>query len=231
VNGRVVRDPLAWIDLESDRLAADSGIGLKPLGPPTETVCLLLHKPPGVVTTRSDERGRPTVYDLIPRAARGKWIFPVGRLDKDSEGLLLLTNDGGLGDRLTDPGRHVGKTYLVTLDAPLGEMEQRRWARGLDIGGARTGPAVVRHERGAVYRVTLTEGRNRQIRRMAEAVGRKVVRLVRHAIGPLRIDGLAPGGWRYLDAREINALDPAGPDVRRRTAEGKARGKPALRRR
>ncbi len=211
MNGRIERDPLAWVDLERDRLSADKGGGPSPLRPPARTVCLLLYKPRGLVTTAGDERGRSTVYDLLPPEARRWGLFPVGRLDKESEGLLLFTNDGPLGDALTDPSRHVAKAYLVTLDRPLSETGLRRWAKGVVIDGRPTMPAVIRPREGGVYEVRLIEGRNRQIRKAAALLGREVRRLQRLSIGPLRTEHLVPGGWRLLEGREIQALREACP--------------------
>jgi 23S rRNA pseudouridine2605 synthase len=165
-----------------------------------------LHKPRGCVTTRSDERGRATVYDLLPAAHRGRWLFPVGRLDKDSEGLLLFTDDGALAHRLTDPAAHVEKVYRVLLDRELSAHRLRRFAAGVVVEGRRTLPAAIEPEGGRWYRVRLREGRNRQIRRMAEALGARVERLVRVAIGPVALAGMEPGEVREVSARELVAL-------------------------
>lgn len=173
---------------------------------------LALHKPPGYVTTRSDELGRKTVYDLLPPDRRDGWLFPVGRLDKDSEGLLLLTNDGAWADALTDPARHVPKVYRVKLDRKPGPVDLERFRTGIVLDGSKTAPAGAEPEGGGWYRVTLTEGRNRQIRRMFHALGYKVKRLVRVSIGPLGLGDLEPGRLRDLTAEEADALrDAAGP--------------------
>jgi 23S rRNA pseudouridine2605 synthase len=169
-------------------------------------VYLAMHKPPGYVTTRSDELGRKTIYDLLPPEWRGDWIFPVGRLDRDSEGLLLLTNDGAWADGLTDPARHVAKVYLVKLDRKPGPVDLERFRTGIDLDGRPTAPAGVAAEGGDWYRVTLMEGRNRQIRRMFHALGYKVKRLVRISIGSLEMGEMASGSVRALSGAEADAL-------------------------
>ena len=136
VDGLVVTDPLTWVDLDHQRITRRGQTLEK------TTMVLALHKPPGVVTTRSDERGRSVVYDLLPPGL--PWLFPVGRLDAESEGLLILTNDSALSLRLTDPQHHVPKTYQVTLtDRPSPEI-LRRLAEGVDLSDGRTRPARVR---------------------------------------------------------------------------------------
>jgi 23S rRNA pseudouridine2605 synthase len=197
VDGRVVTDPLTWVDLDRQHVTHDGR------DPTPVSVTLALHKPPGVVTTRRDERGRPTVYDLLPPGL--PWVFPAGRLDADSEGLLILTSDAGLAVRLTEPEHRVPKTYRVTLDAPPTDEELQRLREGVDLPDGRTRPAEVRRLGGRQSRVVeiiLTEGRNRQVRRMAKAVGRKVRRLVRVAVGGLELGDLPPGSCRMLDEAE-----------------------------
>lgn len=210
VNGKPAVSPEQWVELGADRIEAlpapeggeKGGKGEAPAG----RVYLALHKPPGYVTTRSDELGRKTVYDLLPPAWAGEWIFPVGRLDKDSEGLLLLTNDGAWADALTDPARHVAKIYRVKVDGKPGPADLERFRTGIELDGAPTAPAGIEPEGAGWYRVTLTEGRNRQIRRMFHALGYKVKRLVRVAIGPLELGALAPGQARALSGRESESL-------------------------
>jgi 23S rRNA pseudouridine2605 synthase len=195
VDGRVVTDPLTWVDLDRQRITRR---GEPAPGPATLT--LALHKPRGVVTTRRDERGRRTVYDLLPPGL--PWVFPAGRLDADSEGLLILSGDAALAVRLTEPAHRIPKTYHVTLDAPTAEADLDRLRRGVDLPGGRTRPARVRRlggEGSPVLEIVLTEGRNRQVRRMAAAVGRRVRRLVRVAIGGLELGNLPPGACRVLD--------------------------------
>jgi 23S rRNA pseudouridine2605 synthase len=198
VDGRVVTDPLTWVDLDRQRITRRGEEA-----PGRALLVLALHKPRGVVTTRSDERGRPTVYDLLPPGL--PWLFPAGRLDADSEGLLVLTGDAALALRLTEPAHRVPKTYRVTLDAPPAEADLERLRRGIDLADGRTRPARVRRVGGAaspVLEVVLTEGRNRQIRRMAAAVGRRVRRLVRVAVGGLQLGDLPPGACRVLGEAE-----------------------------
>jgi pseudouridine synthase len=199
----VVTDPLTWVDLDRQRIEWEGG----PAEAPARVV-LALHKPRGVVTTRSDERGRRTVYDLLPEGL--PWVFPVGRLDADSEGLLIVTNDSQLAVRLTEPEQHVPKTYHVTLrGTPTPEtLEQLR--QGLDYGEGPTRPAEVRVLGGrkdtTVVEMVLTEGRNRQVRRMWASVGHRVVRLVRVAIGAYRLGDLPAGESRVLDAEAVRQL-------------------------
>jgi pseudouridine synthase len=203
VDGRVVTDPLSWVDLDRQRITR-GGQDAEPAPPLT----LALHKPRGVVTTRRDERGRRTVYDLLPAGL--PWIFPVGRLDADSEGLLILTNDSALAVRLTDPDHDVPKTYHVTVrgSPTLDDLEALR--RGVDLTDGRTRPAGVRSVssvgRGAVVEMVLTEGRNRQIRRMWAALGYRVRRLRRVAIGGYALGDLPAGAYRQLGAREFARL-------------------------
>lgn len=210
VNGKPAHSPEQWVDLEEDRIEALPAPGEHPEGnervTPDRRAYLAMHKPPGYVTTRSDELGRKTVYDLLPPEWAGGWVFPVGRLDKDSEGLLLLTSDGTWSDALTDPARHVPKVYRVKLDGRPGPADLERFRAGIPLDGKPTAPAGVEAEGAGWYRVTLTEGRNRQIRRMFHALGYKVKRLVRVSIGPLALGDLAPGGVRELSARERDSL-------------------------
>lgn len=221
VNGKVADSPDQWVELGLDRIevaqvdrsgpprgdrVADTGHA--PVTP-AERIYLALHKPRGYVTTRSDELGRKTVYDLLPPEWASGWIFPVGRLDRDSEGLLLLTNDGTWADRLTDPERHVAKVYRVKLDRDPGPRELERFRSGIELDGSPTAPAGLEAEGQGWYRVILTEGRNRQIRRMFHALGYKVKRLVRVSIGPLELGDLAAGSLRALSGREAEELPGA----------------------
>lgn len=203
VDGRVVLDPLTWVDLDRQRVTL-AGRGAEP----KRLVTLALNKPAGIVTTRSDERGRRTVYDLLP--ADLPWVFPAGRLDADSEGLLILTNDSSLAMRLTDPDAHVPKTYQLTLAAKPSAAELRQIREGMTLSDGATRPAKVHilEERpdGVVVELVLTEGRNRQARRMFAALGHRVRRLVRVAIGGYRLGDLPSGKHVVLAAADIAKL-------------------------
>jgi len=206
VNGRVVQNPDHWVDLEQDCVRLDG----RPLSPKRK-VYLLLYKPAGYLTTRTDPSGRPTVYDLLEHCSQ--WVFPVGRLDRDTSGLLILTNDTELGERLTNPAYKTPKTYLVKTAAKLDDAALERLRRGVALRGEEdrpTLPAEVRRVRDSArhtwLEITITEGRNRQVRRMIEAVGSKVLKLVRTRIGPLEIGELPIGRWRELTLEEIRLL-------------------------
>jgi 23S rRNA pseudouridine2605 synthase len=196
------------VDPGSDAVAVD-GV---PVGVRPGLVYYLLNKPPGVVSTASDPQGRPVVTGLVPSTPP---VHPVGRLDAASEGLLLLTNDGELTFRLTHPSFGVEKEYLVAVEGIVKPGALRRLREGVDLGDGRTSPARVARIGDDVLRITIHEGRNRQVRRMCDAVGHPVRRLVRTRIGPIRIGQLAPGAWRELSQREVRALEksvgPSGP--------------------
>jgi 23S rRNA pseudouridine2605 synthase len=216
VNGEAALSGDQWVEIGADRIEVDgraappdasAQAGAGEAG--RERVYLLLHKPPGYVTTRSDELGRKTVYDLLPEDLRTRWLFPVGRLDLDSEGLLLMSDDGAWSDSLTDPESHVDKEYRVKLDGRPLPAELESFRSGILLQGRLTRPAQVREEDAGWYRVTLREGRNRQIRRMFHALGYKVKRLVRVSMGPLGLGDLAAGAIRRLGQEEIEALRKA----------------------
>lgn len=205
VNGRLCRDPRAWVDPRSDRLNV-SGTPVRP----ARSVTILLHKPAGIVTSRSDERGRKTVYSLLPEEI--PYVFPVGRLDRESSGAILLTNDTRLGDSLTDPSRHVEKTYRVTLDRPLGAADIARFRNGTRLpSGERLRSVQVRPLSGPSpeYEFILSEGKNRQIRKMCQDAGCRVLSLHRTAIGPLSLGSLAVSKFRFITEEEIAALASA----------------------
>jgi pseudouridine synthase len=203
VNGRVVRDPDLWIDLQRDRVRVDN----RPLAA-RQRVYLLLYKPAGYLTTYRDPKGRPTVYDLI--ADVGSFVVPVGRLDLDTSGLLLMTNDTQFAERITNPESHVPKTYRVKTSPLLTDAQLQQLRDGIELADGPTRPAPVRRIRDSArhthFEITLTEGRNRQVRRMVEALGAKVVELVRVKIGAIGIGTVAMGRWRRLTAREIEAF-------------------------
>jgi 23S rRNA pseudouridine2605 synthase len=206
VNGKVVENPDAWIDLGRDRVRFDG----EPLEK-RERVYVLLYKPTGYITTYKDPEGRPTVYELTKEI--GTFISPVGRLDLDTSGLLLLTNDTQLAEQVTNPDSHIDKTYLVKASRVLTEEDLDRLRSGIVLRDGPTRPArVVRLRDSAKYthfEITLTEGRNRQVRRMVEAIDATVLKLVRVQIGPLRIGTLPIGMWRHLTPGEIDALKRA----------------------
>jgi pseudouridine synthase len=203
VNGKVVTNPDHWVDFEKDRIALDG----KPLRA-AKPAYILLYKPKGYLTTWRDPGGRPTIYDLAGDA--GTWLAPVGRLDLDTSGLLLLTNNTAFADRITDPAHKVPKTYQVKAATLLTDEQIGRLRRGVELSDGPTRPAIVERLRDGPkhthLEITITEGRNRQVRRMLEAVDSKVSKLVRTAIGPIRIGDLAIGKWRHLTEEEVRAL-------------------------
>jgi pseudouridine synthase len=174
-------------------------------------VYYLLAKPEGVISTSEDTHGRPTVVDLVPDTPR---VYPVGRLDADSEGLLILTNDGELTLRLTHPRHQIPKTYVALADGEVTDQSLRRLTDGVELedGIARAHAARIidRTRERTLVEVVMTEGRKREVRRMLDHVGHPVERLMRTAIGPLRDQRLKPGEWRTLGVREVRALYRAG---------------------
>lgn len=203
VNGAVVENPATAVRAGRDRVEVDG----RAVGQRQASVYLLLNKPAGVVTTASDPQGRRTVLDLVE--AGGTRLYPVGRLDFDSEGLLFLMNDGRLAFRLTHPRYEVEKTYRAELDGPLEDLALQQIRQGLVLEDGPTRPAEARRVPGSggrVLDVTIHEGRNRQVRRMFEAVGRSVVRLRRIRFAGVELGGLAPGRWRALRHAEVLAL-------------------------
>lgn len=194
------------VDVASDRVAVDgTEVGVLP-----GLVHYLLNKPEGVVTTASDPQGRPAVIDLVPAEPR---VFPVGRLDVGTEGLLILTNDGALAEQLTHPSHGVEKEYLVAVDATPAPAAIRALREGVQLVDGMTAPAKVSVIGPGLLRLTIHEGRNRQVRRMLEAVGHPVQRLVRTRIGPLSDRRLRPGEWRPLELDEVRALSRASASV------------------
>jgi len=193
------------VDTEHDTVEVDGvPIGLKP-----GLVYYLLNKPTGVVTTAYDPQGRPTIVELVPAEPR---VYPVGRLDQGTEGLILLTNDGDLAHRLAHPSHGVEKEYLAEVEGQPGGGAVRRLREGIELEDGMTAPAKVSQPSPGVLRITIHEGRNRQVRRMCEAVGHPVQRLIRVRIGPLRDAQLAPGQWRELTQAEVRSLVEAASD-------------------
>ena len=204
VNGRVVRDPNCWVNHQQDVFHLD-GQRLKA----ARRAYLLFYKPRGIITSHGDPQDRKTVYEYL--GAMKSWIAPVGRLDKETSGLLLLTNDAEFADFVTNPESRIPKTYYLKLSGLVSDEVLARLAAGVEMKrGDWARPESVRRveDRGKYswLEVVLTEGKNREVRRMMEAVGFKVLKLVRTRIGPLTLDGLQVGKWRELTPREVAAL-------------------------
>jgi 23S rRNA pseudouridine2605 synthase len=201
VDGEVVTDPARDVD-ETTRVEVD---GRRVEAEPREVHAL--NKPAGVVSTARDTHGRPTVTALVPSERR---LYPVGRLDADTTGLILLTNDGELANQLTHPRYEVPKTYVARVEpAPVREPAMRALREGVELEDGTTSPARVRQPRPGVLEIQIGEGRKRQVRRMVEAVGHRVTALERVAFGPLRLQRLAEGEHRRLSAAEVERLRAA----------------------
>ena len=190
------------VDVETALIELDGA----PIGVRPDLVHYLLNKPAGVVTTADDPHGRPTVVGLVPTEPR---VFPVGRLDFATEGLLLLTNDGELAHRLTHPSFGVEKEYVAELQGSPSRATLRRLREGIELDDGVTAPARAALLEPSVLRLTIHEGRNRQVRRMCDAIGHPVVRLIRTRIGPLADRSLTPGAWRELTGDELRSLQRA----------------------
>ena len=203
VNGSLAESPGLPVRPGKDKVEVDG----KPVGHRQAYMYVVVNKPLGVVTTARDPQGRKTILDLVP--AEGTRLYPVGRLDYDSEGLLFLMNDGRLAFRLTHPRYEVTKTYRVELDRLFEDLALQQVERGLILDDGPTRPAVVKRVPGTggrVIDITIHEGRNRQVRRMIEAVGFTVTRLRRIRFAGLELEGLSPGQWRTLRPSEVQAL-------------------------
>ncbi len=201
VNGRVVRDPERWVEPRKDSVHLD-GNRLKQ----ARKLYLLFYKPKGVITSHGDPNYRKTVYDCLGPGVG--WVSPVGRLDKDTSGLLLLTNDTEFANRVTDPASQTPKTYLVKANMLVDDELISRMAQGLEMKrGDWARPQSVRRleDRGKYswLEIVLTEGKNREVRRLLEAVGLKALKLVRTKIGPCTLEGLQVGQWRPLRPSEL----------------------------
>jgi 23S rRNA pseudouridine2605 synthase len=203
VNGRVVENPDTWIDFNQDKILFDN----KPLQSKSK-LYILLYKPTGYITTFKDPEGRPTVYDLIQDI--DTFVSPVGRLDLDTSGLLILTNDTQFAERLTNPDHKVPKTYLVKCADLIPDESIERLRKGVELSDGTTRPAEVKRVRDSGkythLEIRISEGRNRQVRRMIEAIDSKVLKLVRTAIGPIRIGDLKIGDHRELSPAELRAI-------------------------
>lgn len=221
VNGRLVQTPDHWVDLERDVVTLDD----KPLRE-RRRIYLALYKPKGYITSYGDPQGRPTVYDLI--AALGEFVVPVGRLDQDSSGLLLMTNDTAFAEFIMNPEHEVPKTYLVKAATLLSEDQLEKLRSGVELDDGPTKPAEVRRmrdsEKHTFLEMTIREGRYREVRRMLDAVGSRALKLVRTAIGPMTIGRLEIGRYRELTPEEVRSLVPRPPKARSR----KRRPEPAL---
>lgn len=211
VNGVIAASADQWVDLERDRIRLD--------GRPLETaerIYLMLNKPAGYLTTYRHPTGRATVYELLP--GHIGWVFPVGRLDLDTTGLLLMTNDSHFAQRIMSPDYHVPKTYRVTAEGKLDEAQFTTLREGVELNDGRTRPAMLSATAIAAdrttFELTITEGRNRQVRRMLEAVGSRVLELERIAVGPLHLGNLPQGQTRPLASEEVEGLLATAADDR-----------------
>jgi 23S rRNA pseudouridine2605 synthase len=207
VNGKVIQTPDKWVDMERDKVTLDGKLVRM-----QTKLYLLLHKPKGYLTTYKDPEGRPTVYDLITDL--GQFVGPVGRLDQDTSGLLILTNDTQFAERITKPDFKIPKTYLVKTSTVISDEQIQKLRDGVVLSDGPTKAAVVSRVRSTVadsdsrssLEITITEGRNRQVRRMIDAIDSKVSKLVRVAVGPIRIDNLEIGKYRHLTPKEVELL-------------------------
>ena len=207
VDGAPVTDPARDVDPDTDVRVDGGRVGLE------SREVFALNKPAGVVSTAKDTHGRPTVVSLVPSERR---LYPVGRLDADTTGLILLTNDGELANQLTHPRYEVPKTYRAEVEPPrVAERDLRALREGVELDDGVTSPASVRAVSPGVLEIRISEGRKRQVRRMVEAVGHRVTALERTAFGPLRLEGLAPGEHRRLSAAEIERLRKAAATIPR----------------
>ena len=205
VNGVVADELGTKVDPRVDEVTVDG----EPVSLGTEPVTIMLNKPAGCLTTMDDPQGRPCVADLEP-FAKYPGLFPVGRLDMDTTGLLVLTSDGALGYRLAHPKHHVVKTYVAHVRGRVSEGEVHRLREGVMLRDGMTAPAQVRvigrEKAGSVLELKIHEGKNRQVRRMCQAVGHPVVALERTAMGPLQLGDMPRGAWRVLEGDELAAL-------------------------
>ncbi len=223
VNGHVVNELGQKADPENDVIK----VGTRVVGrEPDKKIYILLNKPRGYVTTTKDPQGRKTVMELLgknSRATGGARVYPVGRLDYDSEGLLLLTNDGDFANAMMHPSKEVQKTYEVKVKGVMDDAALKRLAGGIRLSDGMTAPAKVRKmklvESNSWIEITIHEGRNRQVRRMCEALGHPVMKLKRTKIGPVSLGVLPPGGYREITPSEVRALfRAAGKEPEKRMA-------------
>lgn len=210
VNGIVAENFRQSVDLERDSVSIDS----QPIGhSQTETICLMLNKPAGVITTTSDEKGRTTVLDFVPPKFLTSRLYPIGRLDKNSTGLLILTNNGNMTYQLTHPKFEHEKEYYVAIKGKLNQKEKEKLARGIMLSGTMTYPAriLALHKRAPFnYSIAIHEGKKRQVRRMFEELGYRILALKRVRIGSLLLGDLKEGEVRELSIYEVNRLLTSG---------------------
>lgn len=204
LNQKTVSDLATNVDLYNDTVTVD-GTKIQPVKTFTY---IMLNKPKGCVATVSDEHDRKTVFDYVD--VENKRLFPVGRLDFDSEGLIILTNDGDLAFRLTHPSNEIPKTYVAKIEGSVSESELATLRSGVELDGVKTKRAKMKllefKDNISRIQITIYEGKNRQIRRMFETIGKEVIFLKRTAVGDLKLGGLGRGAWRYLNDSEINYL-------------------------
>jgi len=240
VNGARIAESPCWVDPEKDRVAVDG----RPVEPAERKVYILLYKPRNTLSTTTEPDGRRTVADLVEHPS-GARLYPVGRLDYDTTGLLLMTNDGALANRLTHPRFGIHKTYRATVKGLLSEEEVDQLHKGIHLALRKEGRTVGVERAGAVklevvhrdrqadttiLHITLNEGRNRQVRRMLAGIGHRVKKLQRIQMGPLKLKGLRLGEWRELTIGEVRALRaatrPRSPRARRRRVSGAGGSRP-----
>ncbi len=204
LNGNITAHYNCLVDPAVDRLSVDGKPALW-----RQFTYVAMNKPRGVITTCSDEFGRTGILDLLPDKLRH--LRPVGRLDRDSEGLIIITNDGELTQKVTHPLHHLSKRYIVSVKGKVRHEDLEKMSTGLELSCGKTQPAVVKAVSSSaelsIIAITLQEGKNRQIRRMCSCLGYQVVRLVRVAIGGLQLGQMVPGSWRYLTPSEIKMLE------------------------
>lgn len=206
VNGAVVTEMGVKVDPESDEVRVDGAVAS--IGAP---IWIALHKPPGYVCSRGDRHGRRTVYDLLPAQHAG--LFHVGRLDMDSEGLLLLTNQGGVANRMLHPRYEMDREYAIEVEGAVAPSTAEQMLEGVDLEDGPARAHAVALEGDGRLRVTMREGRKREVRRMLDAVGHPVVRLTRLRFGPIELGNLEPGAWRRLEPDEVQVLRSHGREA------------------
>lgn len=218
INGIIIKNLATMVDTEKDKVTIDG----KTISAAEKFQYIILNKPKGYITTLSDDRGRRTVMDLIPEKYKRIGVFPVGRLDKDTEGLLLFTNDGALGERLNRPAFHVTKIYIAELDRELAEKDRLQIEKGIFIHQTKTKTQPSKVERsetnGKTVKIEIHEGKKRQIRYTFLNAGYKVIKLKRIAYGPIKITGLNRGSVRPLRSSETSELIKAA-SIRKESTE------------